>query len=288
MTPHPFYWQALAIDLDGTLIGRNHKVHDRDLGAIRRARAAGLHVALATGRNAMESAGVLAALDLAGPGIFTSGATLADMATGQTLASTHLPYLLALEIIDFLGLRGHAVLILADHPDSARPAYFHTDHGPPHRATVEWLLTHRMESRLITDIPPEFRRHLIRLSIVVDVAGSAQLTGDIAAHFGPRLASYSLLSPYYDCQVIELFPPLTSKWSGLLRMAALLHLDPARIITIGDDLNDLPMLQSAALSYAMASASPEVRAAAKKIAPAQPDCGVAQVIESLLRGELTP
>jgi hydroxymethylpyrimidine pyrophosphatase-like HAD family hydrolase len=288
MPTTPPYWLALAIDLDGTLIGRNHKVHDRDLAAIRLARAAGLHVALATGRNAMESAGVLAALDLAGPGIFTSGATLADMATGQTVACSHLPYPLALEIIDFLGARGHAVLILADHPQSARPTYFHTDHGPPHRATVEWLLTHRMESILITDIPAEFRRHLIRLSIVVDVAGSDQLTRDITARFGPRLASYSLLSPYYDCQVIELFPPGTSKWSGLLRMASLLHLDPARIITIGDDLNDLPMLQNAALSFAMATAAPEVQAAAKNIAPAQPDCGVAQVIESLLRGDLNP
>ena len=63
-------WKAIACDLDGTLIGRDHKVLERDLEALRRARAAGVHVALCTGRNTLESAGVIGALGLSGAGDF--------------------------------------------------------------------------------------------------------------------------------------------------------------------------------------------------------------------------
>ena len=54
-------WKVLACDLDGTLIGWDHKINPLDLEALRRARAAGLHVAICTGRNSRECAGVIAA-----------------------------------------------------------------------------------------------------------------------------------------------------------------------------------------------------------------------------------
>jgi Cof subfamily protein (haloacid dehalogenase superfamily) len=279
-------WKIVACDLDGTLIGWNHKINDRDLDALRAARAAGFHVAICTGRNSLESAGIVRALDLTGPGIFANGAMVCDMATGKAMDSQVMGDDIALEAIHFFGQRGHAVLVLADHPDTRLPAYILTDHGPPHRATTDWLLKNRVHADAVNMLPPEFFGHIVRTGIVVNVTEAAALHRDLVTHFGPRAATHSIYSPHYDIQIVELFHPGANKWSGLEHLAKLMDVGADAIITIGDDINDLPMLQHAALSFAMDGAVPSVLAAAKRRTPPQSECGVAQVIDALLAGEL--
>jgi len=67
-----------------------------------------------------------------------------------------------------------------------------------------------------------------------------------------------------------------------------MNIPPARIITIGDDINDLAMLRGAALSFAVGDAKDEVKAHAKRVTAPQADCGLAQVIDQLLSGKLEP
>ena len=111
-------WRVIACDLDGTLLGRDHKCNETDLAALHRALAAGLHVAICTGRNSLEAAGVVSALDLVGPGIFVNGAVIADMSNGKSMARTPMDRTVVDELIDFFGERGHAVLALADDPET--------------------------------------------------------------------------------------------------------------------------------------------------------------------------
>jgi len=289
-TPANFnsHWRAIACDLDGTLIGRDHKILDRDLDALRRARAAGIHIAICTGRNTVESAGVISALDLAGLGIFVNGAMVSDMNTGKTVHSRIVEYPLAQEVMDFFGSRGHAVLLLSDHPQTRMPTYFMSDHGPPHRSTVDWLLANRMHAALTNGIPPDHKNSLVRLGIIVNTPEAAEIESALEQTFGARAAHHSIYSPYYDCQVIELFAHGTSKWSGIEHLAQKLSINPNQVIAIGDDINDIAMLQNAALSFAMGNAKPEIQAHAKRITPPQQNCGVAQVIDQLLAGKLEP
>ena len=53
------------------------------------------------------------------------------------------------------------------------------------------------------------------------------------------------------------------------------------MVAFGDMPNDLPMLEWAGTSYAMANAHPSVRALADHVAPSHDDDGVAQVLEQL-------
>ena len=143
-------WKVLACDLDGTLIGWDHKINPLDLEALRRARAAGLHVAICTGRNSRECAGVIAALQLSGLGIFVNGAMVCDMADGRSRHSTYMDDDLVQEATDYFGTRGHSTLVLADDPETRHAVYFRTDHAPPHRATTDWLIYNRVLSREVS------------------------------------------------------------------------------------------------------------------------------------------
>ncbi len=285
------HWRILAVDLDGTLIGWNHNINDRDLAALRRAHTAGMHIAIATGRNARECAGVIGALDLPPPlglGVFVNGAMICDMDNGRAIDSQIIADNLAAEAVDFFGSRGHAVLVLADDPATRLPAYVITNHGPAHRATTEWLIYNRVTAAPAAEIPAHFHQRIVRLGIVVNVDQAAPLHADLQKHFHGRAATHSIYSPHFDCQIVEFFHPAATKWSGLEHLARAMHLSPTQIITIGDDINDLPMLQNATLSFAMASSLPDIQRHAKRITASQADCGIAEVVEQLLAGALEP
>ncbi|MGN6368773.1 MAG: HAD-IIB family hydrolase [Phycisphaerae bacterium] len=274
--------RLIAVDLDGTLLGRGQSIHPRDAEAIARARAAGIHIAIATGRSAQESQVAIAALHLAGPGVFANGAMLADMQTARTLLARTIPFELTQRVTDFFGSRGHAVLTLVEEPRTRLPAYFLTDHGPPHRATTEWLLLNKTHAEVARDVPAPFRQSICRLGIVVDVPAALEITTGLAGQFAGEATWHSIYSPYFDCQVIELFAPHTTKWTGILDAAKCIEIPAAAIAAIGDDINDISMLQNAAISFAMGSAAPEIRRHARHVVAPQPEAGVAQAIDSLL------
>jgi Cof subfamily protein (haloacid dehalogenase superfamily) len=282
-------WRLIACDLDGTLIGWNHKTNERDLAALRRAREAGFAVAICTGRNPLECGGILGALDLPEPlglGVFANGALIADMASGKAVHSQFIDAAITAQAVDFFGTLGHAVLLLADDPATRLPVYIMTDHGPPHRATTEWLVYNKVHALTLPDPPDHLRERIVRLGIVVNIREAADLHARLQRQFGPRAATHSIYSPAYDCQIIEFFHPLTNKWSGLEHLAQLTGISPQQIITIGDDINDLHMLQGARLSFAMGNAAPEVQRQASGITLSHAQCGVAHVVDLLLQGKL--
>jgi hydroxymethylpyrimidine pyrophosphatase-like HAD family hydrolase len=53
------------------------------------------------------------------------------------------------------------------------------------------------------------------------------------------------------------------------------------VLAFGDMPNDLPMLEWAGTSYAMANAHPSVRRLAENVAPSNEDDGVAAVLEEI-------
>ncbi|MDR1378996.1 MAG: Cof-type HAD-IIB family hydrolase [Synergistaceae bacterium] len=60
----------------------------------------------------------------------------------------------------------------------------------------------------------------------------------------------------------EFRPSGTSKWSGIVRLATAVGFDVKDIVTVGDGLNDMDMIQNASLGIAVGGAKPELKAVA--------------------------
>ncbi len=283
-TPGRLRRRLLACDLDGTLVGRDHKILDADLAAIRAAREAGLHIAICTGRNSRESVAVADALEISGPGVFVNGATVCDMNSGKILWARTIPVDLCRNLVDFIGRLGHAVLILTHDPHDSLPEYFITDSAPPHRATSEWLLSHQTHAQPCARIQPPWDTQIMRLTIVVNVGDSDGMVRQLHEKFGDAIHTENLQSPVYDCHVVEVLNGGVNKWTGVRQLCRLINLDPADAVAIGDDVNDLAMLHGASLSFAMGTAPDAVKQAAKRVTAAQAQCGVAQAIREILDG----
>ena len=94
--------------------------------------------------------------------------------------------------------------------------------------------------------------------------------------------------PARDLSILDLLPRGVSKGSALERLARRLGVARAETMAIGDNWNDVAMLEWAGQGVVMGNAATELRALARtrgwKQAPSNEDDGVAVVLEAALHG----
>ncbi|WP_124057874.1 Cof-type HAD-IIB family hydrolase [Vaginisenegalia massiliensis] len=78
--------------------------------------------------------------------------------------------------------------------------------------------------------------------------------------------------------IIEFFALGVNKGQAVADLADYLHIPAEQVMTIGDQLNDIEMLQYAGYSVAMGNAQPMVKAAAKYVTGTNDQAGVSQAI----------
>jgi hydroxymethylpyrimidine pyrophosphatase-like HAD family hydrolase len=92
--------------------------------------------------------------------------------------------------------------------------------------------------------------------------------------------------PARDLSILDILPAGCSKGAAILSLAATHSIDPAQILAIGDNWNDVSMLEIAGAAVLMANAPEDLKALARtrnwRIAPANTGDGVADTIESAL------
>jgi hydroxymethylpyrimidine pyrophosphatase-like HAD family hydrolase len=137
----------------------------------------------------------------------------------------------------------------------------------------------RRAANLGADVAHE---HTIRVGIVAPSESTAQLVSELQAQFGPRIVSHSIPVLAFGVDVLEVFDPAVNKWEGIKHVAARHGIEQSQIIAIGDDVNDLPMIQQAGLGVAMGNARPEIQAVAKRVIGRNDEEGLAIFLEELV------
>lgn len=77
---------------------------------------------------------------------------------------------------------------------------------------------------------------------------------------------------------LEINPKGISKASGIQEVCKLLGIDMSEVVTMGDSLNDLAMIQAAGLGVAMGNAQEELKAAADLVTVTNNEHAVARII----------
>ena len=92
--------------------------------------------------------------------------------------------------------------------------------------------------------------------------------------------------PGRDLSILDILPAGCSKGAAILALAATQGIDPAQILAIGDNWNDVPMLEIAGTAVLMDNAPPDLKlfAAARgwRLGPSNCNDGVAEAIETAL------
>ncbi len=309
-------YDILAIDIDGTLFDSQGRVSPANVSALEDARRAGLEIVLCTGRGFPESVDAIQAVDAQKPSagcevapiVVSGGAMIVDAATGSTMHRWPVPYDLVERVCDLFATMKRAPLLLKDR-DAAGFDYLVIRTGPIEPPSEWWFSVMPVEVRyvdtLADDVHPEhtvrvgFAAHheaMTELSIRVhqdfgrdatihhfaavgaaktDTKGATETEADVETRRGGKDKSIHLL---------ELFNPSVSKWTAIHRLALEQRVPRQRICAIGDEVNDVAMIEGAGLGIAMANAIAPVKEVADIETRSNDDDGVAYAIENILSG----
>jgi hypothetical protein len=242
-------------------------------------------VCFATGRNWTESKTVLETVAHHAHAVFAGGAMVIDTKQEVTLHRTGVDAALAREVCKVLEDAGHAVLALQDTA-SAGVDYLISDEVPVNAETMHWMNVTRAKVHHVPYLSRYAHEHTIRLGIVAPPDEVKRVHAQLERQFGERIFFHRLFVPTAGVEVLEIFDPAVNKWEGILHVARHHGVEPAQIIAIGDDVNDIPMLKQAGLGVAMGNATPEIQALAKRVIGRNRDEGLAQFLEELVAGHV--
>jgi Cof subfamily protein (haloacid dehalogenase superfamily) len=244
----------------------------RTTAALRAARAAGIHVVIATGRMYRSVRPYADAAGIDAPLVCYQGAAVVDPGSGEWLLHEPIPLELAREAIGAVEAAGFALNCYVD--DDLYVAAI-TEHARSY-ADFQSIPLHE-----VGDLLGWIERPPTKLVVVDDPARLDELRPRLEQRFGERLYIAKSL-PYF----LELASPTISKGSGLAFVAEHLGFTAKRTIAFGDGENDLELLDWAGFGIAVGNADERLKARADWICPSAEDEGVAQVLEALLH--LTP
>lgn len=290
--------RLFALDLDGTLLRTDHAISPRNLAAISAARRAGHMVTLCTGRGWVECREYARAIGQTEPAVVAGGAILTCPLRERTIHRFPIDHELVHDLTACMLDHGHAVLVLKDPDATGGHDYLVVsprglDGIDP--VTRWWFETHRLKVRIVPSLDhDEHPEHTVRVGLCGPRAEAAAAASELRSRFGRRVQFHLFAAvapgarsgdPNADVLIFEAFDPSVSKWTAIDWMARQHGLDASRIVAIGNDINDVAMLENAGLSVAVANSIPEALAAADRHTLSNDDDGVAHAIEKVLSGQ---
>lgn len=267
--------RLLAIDIDGTLLDTRGNIPSANVTAVARAIETGVEVVLATGRRYEFARGIFE--QLAGPlTLILSNGALVKSRDGETVVRHLLPRAVALDVLRRTPAYRHSAAVLFDRPFEGQVVYetvdwSHPRHGAYFRANRRFISLVQPLEQALTEDPLQ----VMFTGSCADMRGlHAQLVDGDAGAFAITLTEYESR----DFALVDVIRAGCSKGSALRELARVRGLDRDSVMAIGDNLNDLPMLEFAGVPVVMGNAVPALRARGWPMAPSNDAAGVAAAI----------
>lgn len=263
-------FKLIACDMDGTLLGPDHRLSSRTIQTMKAVSQKGVTVLLATGRIMSTVKPHLEQLGIPGIVVSHNGALVKDAWTGHIYEHQTLPLDVAWQAVRG-AIRQNAVLHW-NCDDEISVTGLHP---------LNTKFSRELEVKL-RYVPSFFDLEKEPTSVLV--MGPRDALNPVLQE-SQRLHGYRfdyVLIPWFDdVWQLQYLPRHTSKGSGVLAVAAQLGIQPHEIISFGDSCNDLEMIESSGLGIAMGNAVDELKQAAKFVTLSHDQDGVAIALELL-------
>ncbi len=267
--------KLLVIDIDGTLLNPEGKITARTLAAVQAAQEAGIVVTLATARRYCNTVHIAQELGIACPLIVYDGALIKEYPLASILHSHPLQADVAQQAVELLvrhqlqpvvhpttGLQEEIWTGSPDLDNLWLDAYFTVYSDQVRRVPYAKLCAgHPSPLRVVAFDSEE---HIMRLSPELDSLDCSWITINRGS---------------FGCAEIAFMERDCSKASGVATLARLLDIPLQQVMALGDNLNDMQMLQVVGWGVAMGQSPDRVKAVAQAITANNAEDGAAQAIE---------
>ena len=288
--------RLVAVDIDGTLLPTGSTtISDRNRRALRHAQAAGIHVVIATGRRHQYAEPVLEQVGLSPRTVMiSSNGSVVRYFDGSTIQRNLLPAEDARALCGELRPFGQTMVFTFDRDHS--PSLAVESMASLHRRVSAWVDANREDMVEVIPLERAFDAGESPIQGMIcgdiDQVRAAQQSLD-ATELASAVTMHRTEYPERNLGILDLLPPDCSKGRALEDYARSLGLDLSQVMAIGDNFNDLDMLERAGRPVLMANASDDLHTLAGRygwdVTLSNDDDGVAAALEPLVPApEVTP
>lgn len=282
--------RLIAIDMDGTLLTPDHTLSQGNKDAVLAAKAQGIEVFIATGRNYSEALDAFTESDPRLPSICMNGAEVRDV-SGNLLAATYLPE----ESIDEI------LTVLSTH---------HIDHQLfVDKVIYTTNIQHQIDTFVQLSEDKGLRPNIDEIHAVIESRVARDIIQTVDS-FDPILNEsahevYKVLGTSFNHEnltkaqtALSEIPNIVvsssaagnleithidaQKGIALEKLAASKGISMKDVMVIGDNYNDLSMMERAGHAVAMGNAPKDVLAACDTITDTNENDGVGKAIQAVL------
>lgn len=261
-------YRLIATDMDGTLLTPDDKITDRTAAAIQQAVEKGAVFTLCTGRPLQGVKKYIEQLDLDCPVITYNGAVIAHSRTGEILFSQNMDREEVRRVYNRAKSRGTMFVLWSQNKLYASEISEKTEFYEGITST---------KAQLLTDFDAVAAQGITKF-LWYDHPDILEKWIDELKQDGYEKTTFTKSRAYF----LEFFSNRVSKAVAMEKLGEYYGIDKSEMIAVGDQTNDLSMIEFAGLGVAMGNAVDSVKAAADYITDTNSNDGVAQVIEKFI------
>lgn len=280
-------YKLIAIDIDGTLLNSKSELTERTKTTLRKASEKGIYIVLTSGRMTENVKKFCEEIGADKYLIAENGASIINLKTGELEYSKYMTHEVVNKVLDvcdnnniYYMVYTNKELIVKNIKHMAM--FFYKQNYNPN-ARVDTIIAGRDYIDSVTDnftklmICDEDRS--IYNSIVTKLNTISEIDVSPVPHISSKKLEVDGEKRTIEYSYADICASGANKWNAISVLARKLDIKSDEIIAIGDNINDIKMIENAGLGVAMGNGSPHVRALADIVAPTNDDDGVACIVE---------
>ncbi len=275
-------FRLVALDIDGTILDSAQRIAPELKEALAGLVSRSVRVVLCTGRRWRSAVPILTELEHAHPIVVCCGGALVKRVDDEsTLYARPLEHATAREAAAIFRRNSLVPMLLYDRPLSGLELKIAQEDRAQAEQLPYLVLNPGVCEWYAGDYPSTDERPLIVYTLDEGYKVRAAQP-DFREHLGERAVVQAMAQARYgaDQVALEVHDPASTKWRALHWLLKRWRILPEQVVAVGDDVNDVPMLRAAGLSFAMGNASQEVKAAADAVTRSNDEHGVVEALRS--------
>jgi Cof subfamily protein (haloacid dehalogenase superfamily) len=272
--------RLIAIDIDGTLLNSEFKIPAANLAALRQAHEAGVEIVLVTGRRHTFA---LPIAEMIGFNVWlmTSNGAVTKSMAGELFHRDLLPIATARKLLAHMdAFRSNCVLTF----DTEMPGALILEHADVLNASIgRWIEKNAPWIQFVVPLEKALVTDPVQLMYCGTIARMREVEAHLKnAGFDHEITVLKTEYPARDLCLYDVLNYGCSKGHAVERWAKHRGITKEQVMAIGDNYNDLEMLNFAGVPVVMANASDEMKSHGYTETLSNDEAGVAVAIEQVL------
>ena len=270
-------FKLVVSDMDGTLLNSSGNVSERTKSALKRCLDKDVHVAIATGRIYTSAKVYAKYLDIVTPVIACNGAIVKDLHDNRIIYGSSIEPQYCFKVFDLC--KEHDLYFHFYTEDifyTQRIAYSSMKY-------FEWNKTINEEEQIniqIIDDPYELVSHFDEEVYKIQINSDDMELLNKVRMILEGMEEFQISKSWHNN--IEIMNKGVSKGNAVMHLAQSLGVKQEEVICLGDNENDISMLNYAGLGVAMGNAEDIVKQSANHVTQTNDEDGVAEVLERFI------